>query len=294
VRQGASIGLWVSGFPRGATVDIFVKKKVSDIVDPVTFVQADHNGQFGGIRVTVPDSVSLGTLMIQATERQGSLTAAAAGPVTGADDPRAGTQVGTVVTIPTAGTTATPSAAAIASLTPAANASSTSVATASPTAVLNVASRPTSDPEAKPTDNPRPTPQPTPTPQPEPTEQRPQPTAPPEPRPAEQAQASPGSSHTSPAASSYTVQPGDSLSAIAERVYGSADDWKALHHAIATPSAAIPISSVLELSWTLRQRTDQSTPRRAARSEIGNALVAWVRPRDVSKCCQSVARSVRQ
>jgi hypothetical protein len=47
-----------SGLPRGATVDIFLKQKVSDIVDPVTFVQADQNGQFGGVRVTVPDSVS--------------------------------------------------------------------------------------------------------------------------------------------------------------------------------------------------------------------------------------------
>jgi hypothetical protein len=72
-----------SGFPRGATVDIFLKQKVSDIVDPVTFVQADQNGKFGGVRVTVPDSVSLGTLVIQATERQGSLTAAAAATVTG-------------------------------------------------------------------------------------------------------------------------------------------------------------------------------------------------------------------
>jgi hypothetical protein len=43
---------------------MLLKQKVSDIVDPVTFVQADQNGQFGGVRMTVPDSVSLGTLMI--------------------------------------------------------------------------------------------------------------------------------------------------------------------------------------------------------------------------------------
>ena len=174
-RQHRPLG---SGFPRGATVDIFVKQKVPDIVDPATFVQADQNGQFGGVRVTVPDSVPLGTLMIQATERQGSLTAAVAATVTGADDPQVGTQVGTAVTIPTAGTTATPTAAAMASLTPAAKASPTTVATASPTTVLNVASQPTSAPASKPADNPRPTPQPTPTPQPQPAEQRPQPTAP--------------------------------------------------------------------------------------------------------------------
>jgi nucleoid-associated protein YgaU len=240
VRQSASIGLWGSGFPRGATIDIFLKQKVSDIVDPVTFVQADQNGQFGGVRVTVPDSVSRGKLMIQATERQGSLTAAAAATVAAADDPQVGTQVGTTVTIPTASTTATPFAAAAASLTPAGKASPTTVAIASATAVLNVASQPTSAPESKPTDNPGPTPQPTPTPQPKPPEQQPQPTAPPRPTPAEQSQASPDTSHTSPAASDYTVQAGDSLSAIAERVYGSADDWKAVYEANRTAIGGDP------------------------------------------------------
>jgi nucleoid-associated protein YgaU len=90
---------------------------------------------------------------------------------------------------------------------------------------------PTSATEWKPTDNPRPKPQPATTPQPEPTEQRPHPTAPPKPRRAEQAQASPDASHTSPAASSYTSQPGDSFYATAERIYRSADDWKALYDA---------------------------------------------------------------
>jgi hypothetical protein len=96
---------------------MLLKQKVSDIVDPVTFVQADQNGQFGGVRMTVPDSVSLGTLMIQAMERQGSLTAVAAATVTRADDPQVGTQVGTAVTIATAGITVTPNATAMASLT---------------------------------------------------------------------------------------------------------------------------------------------------------------------------------
>ena len=77
---------------------------MSDIVDPVTFVQADQNGQFGGVGVTVPDSVSRGKLMIQATERQGNLSAAAAATVTLADDPQLRTQVETAVTIPTAAT----------------------------------------------------------------------------------------------------------------------------------------------------------------------------------------------
>jgi hypothetical protein len=140
VRQGASIGLWGSGFHAERPSTSSSKSGRQTSSDPVTFVQAEPERQFGGVRLTVPDSVSLGALIIQATEGQGSLTAAAAATVRGADDPQVGIQVGTAVAIPTAGTIATPTAAAMASQTPAPKASPTTVATPGPTAVLNVAS----------------------------------------------------------------------------------------------------------------------------------------------------------
>jgi hypothetical protein len=43
VRVAASAS-GAAPFPRGATIDIFLKQKVSDSVDPVTFVPADQNG----------------------------------------------------------------------------------------------------------------------------------------------------------------------------------------------------------------------------------------------------------
>src|SRR3981081_722213 len=103
VRHGASIGLWGSGFPSWATVDIYLKQEASDSVNPVTVVEADKNGQFTGVTVTVPDSVPSGSLIIQAKEYQGSLTAMATATVTdGADAPQAATPTAAAAATPTA------------------------------------------------------------------------------------------------------------------------------------------------------------------------------------------------
>src|SRR5215469_7752509 len=57
VRQGTSVDIFGSGFPGSATVNIYLKQQASDNVNPVAVVEADQNGQFGGVSVTIPDSV---------------------------------------------------------------------------------------------------------------------------------------------------------------------------------------------------------------------------------------------
>src|SRR5262249_32162334 len=86
VRQGASIGVWGSGFPSDATVDIYLKRQASDIVSPAAVVEADNNGEFGGVTLTIPDSAPSGSLIIQAKEYQGSLSATATATVSDAAD----------------------------------------------------------------------------------------------------------------------------------------------------------------------------------------------------------------
>src|SRR5207253_10888558 len=54
VRQGSSVGVTGSGFDPGATVDIYVKQQAADSVDPLTFVQVDKSGGFGGVTFAVP------------------------------------------------------------------------------------------------------------------------------------------------------------------------------------------------------------------------------------------------
>src|SRR5579871_3121228 len=62
VRQGSSVGVTGSGFDPGATLDIYVKQLVTDDVDPLTFVQVDKSGGFGGVTFAVPDSLPRGNL----------------------------------------------------------------------------------------------------------------------------------------------------------------------------------------------------------------------------------------
>ena len=84
VRQGSSVGVTGSGFDPGATVDIYVKQQVSDSVDPLTFVQVDKSGGFGGVTFAVPDSLPRGNFIVEASERESDNVARATAVIAGA------------------------------------------------------------------------------------------------------------------------------------------------------------------------------------------------------------------
>ena len=71
VGHGASLSLWGSGFPGGATIGIYLKQYASENVNAVSVVEADPSGRFGELSVSVPDSVSSGSLIIEAKDRAG-------------------------------------------------------------------------------------------------------------------------------------------------------------------------------------------------------------------------------
>src|SRR5437588_3597869 len=68
VRQGTGTGVPGSGADPGATVDLAVKSRLSDIGQVVTFVHTDKNGLFTGT-FTVPTTLSAGPFFIEARER---------------------------------------------------------------------------------------------------------------------------------------------------------------------------------------------------------------------------------
>jgi len=93
VRQGSSVGVTGSGFDPGATVDIYVKQQVSDSVDPLTFVQVDKSGGFGGVTFAVPDSLPRGNFIVEATQREsGNIARATAVVAGGSPQVKLGTQ----------------------------------------------------------------------------------------------------------------------------------------------------------------------------------------------------------
>ncbi|MBV8719690.1 MAG: LysM peptidoglycan-binding domain-containing protein [Chloroflexi bacterium] len=83
VRQGSSVGVTGSGFDPGATLDIYVKQQVTDSVDPLTFVQVDKSGGFGGVTFAVPDSLPRGSFVVQARERESDNAATATAVIAG-------------------------------------------------------------------------------------------------------------------------------------------------------------------------------------------------------------------
>jgi LysM repeat protein len=83
VRQGSSVGVAGSGFDPGATLDIYVKQQVSDQVDPLTFVQVDKSGGFGGVTFAVPDSLPRGSFIVEARERESENAASATAVIAG-------------------------------------------------------------------------------------------------------------------------------------------------------------------------------------------------------------------
>src|SRR6266700_2300698 len=82
VRQGTSMGVTGSGFDPGATVDLAVKPRLSDIGQVVTFVHTDKNGLFTGT-FTVPTTLSAGPFFVEARERGSDKVAQVRGMVAG-------------------------------------------------------------------------------------------------------------------------------------------------------------------------------------------------------------------
>jgi nucleoid-associated protein YgaU len=83
VRQGSSVGVTGSGFDPGATVDIYVKQQAADAVDPLTFVQVDKSGGFGGVTFAVPDSLPRGNFIVEADQRESVNVARATAVIAG-------------------------------------------------------------------------------------------------------------------------------------------------------------------------------------------------------------------
>src|SRR5215471_490617 len=83
VRQGSSVGVTGSGFDPGATVDLYVKQQASDSVDPLTFVQVDKSGGFGGVSFAVPDSLPRGNFIVEADQRESERVARATAVIAG-------------------------------------------------------------------------------------------------------------------------------------------------------------------------------------------------------------------
>ena len=83
VRQGSSVGVAGSGFDPGAVVDVYVKQQVDDTVDPLTFVQVDKSGGFGGVSFNVPDTLPRGNFIVEADQRQSDNVARATAVVAG-------------------------------------------------------------------------------------------------------------------------------------------------------------------------------------------------------------------
>jgi nucleoid-associated protein YgaU len=83
VRQGSSVGVAGSGFDPGAVVDIYVKQQAQDTVDPLTFVQIDKSGGFGGVSFNVPDTLPRGNFIVEADQRDSDNLARATAVVAG-------------------------------------------------------------------------------------------------------------------------------------------------------------------------------------------------------------------
>jgi len=83
VRQGSSVGITGSGFDPGTTVDIYVKQQLADEVDPLTFVQVDKSGGFGGVTFAVPESLPRGNFIVEADQRESDRVARATAVVAG-------------------------------------------------------------------------------------------------------------------------------------------------------------------------------------------------------------------
>jgi hypothetical protein len=95
VRQGSTIGVSGSGFDAGATIDLTLKQGEGDEGTPLTFVQLDRSGGFGGVSFNAPNTLAGGNFIVEARQRNSDKVARAVGVVAGgAAQVKLGTQVG--------------------------------------------------------------------------------------------------------------------------------------------------------------------------------------------------------
>lgn len=81
VRPGSTVGIIGGGFDANATIDLVAKRDERDKGEPITFVQADKGGSFGGVNFTVPTSFSRGNFIVEARQRNSDKIARATGLV---------------------------------------------------------------------------------------------------------------------------------------------------------------------------------------------------------------------
>lgn len=95
VRQGASVNLTASGFDARAAVDLVILRTPTDQGQAITFAQADRGGSFSA-SFTVPASLSAGSFIVEARERNSNKVAQASGAIDAGSSPvvKLGTQVG--------------------------------------------------------------------------------------------------------------------------------------------------------------------------------------------------------
>lgn len=95
VRQGTSVGVTGSGFDPGAVIDLTIKHQGATTTQASTFVQADKGGTFDNASLDVPTTLSSGSFIVEAKERNSHNTAQAVGTIAGgAPQVKLGTAVG--------------------------------------------------------------------------------------------------------------------------------------------------------------------------------------------------------
>src|SRR5215472_13498900 len=83
VRQGSTVGVAGSGFDPGSAVDLYLLQHATDKATPLTFVQVDRGGSFGGVNLSVPETIPRGNFVVMARQRNSDRVAQATGVIAG-------------------------------------------------------------------------------------------------------------------------------------------------------------------------------------------------------------------
>jgi hypothetical protein len=95
VRPGSNVGVMGSNFDPKAIIDFVLKQHPTDRGYRLMLTQTDKNGSFGSVVLTLPDTLSAGTFIIEARQRHSDHVAQAVGVLdSGLAAVTLGTQVG--------------------------------------------------------------------------------------------------------------------------------------------------------------------------------------------------------